>query len=159
MSNTIPFFDTYIDPSSFSLIQQTLKSTFISEGKITAEFEERLRNTGLSHPICVNSGTSALHLALILAGVEKDDEVIIPAQTFIATGLAVLYQKAKPIFADIEYTTGNIDPEAIKKKITKKTKAILPVHWAGYPVDLQPILSIAKEYNLTVIEDAAQALG
>lgn len=159
MSNSILFFNTYIDPSSFSLIKKVLKSTFLSEGKVTAEFEEKLKHIGLSYPLCVNSGTSALHLALILAGIKEGDEVIIPAQTFISTGLAVLYQHAKPIFADIDYTTGNIDPEIIKKKITNKTKAIIPVHWAGYPVDLDEIGAIAKEYNLTVIEDAAHALG
>lgn len=159
MSDSIPFFNTYIDPSSFSIVKKILLSTFLSEGKITAEFEEKLKGIGLSHPLCVNSGTSALHLALILAGVKEGDEVIIPAQTFISTGLAVLYQRAKPIFADIDYTTGNIDPEMIKRKITKKTKAIIPVHWAGYPVDLDAISEIAKKYRLTVVEDAAHALG
>lgn len=159
MSDSIPFFNTYIDPSSFSLVKKILKSTFLSEGKITAEFEEKLKNIGLSNPLCVNSGTSALHLALILAGVKENDEVIIPAQTFISTGLAVLYQHAKPVFADIDYSTGNINPEAIRSKITKKTKVILPVHWAGYPVDLDAIGAIAKEYKVTVIEDAAHALG
>lgn len=158
-ASIIPFFNTYINPKANTLINKTLKSTFISEGKLTAEFETKLTKFGLVNPVCVNSGTSALHLALIIAGVNSDDEVIIPAQTFIATGLAVLYQKAKPVFADIEYSTGNLDVEAIAKKITKKTKAILPVHWAGYPADIQPILDLAQEYNLTVIEDAAHALG
>lgn len=159
MSDSIPFFNTYIDPSSFAMVKKILKSTFVSEGKITAEFEEKLKHVGLSYPLCVNSGTSALHLALILAGVKGGDEVIVPAQTFISTALAVLYQSAKPIFADIDYRTGNIDPEMIKRKITKNTKAIIPVHWAGYPVDLDSISKIAKEYRLTVIEDAAHALG
>lgn len=159
MQSDIPFFDTYIDPVAFTNIQNVLNSTLISEGKLTAEFEDNLKSIGLLNPVCVNSGTSALHLALILAGVSKNDEVIIPAQTFVATGLAVLYQQAKPVFADIEYETGNIDPKSIVKKITKKTKAILPVHWGGYPVDLGEISKIARNYNLTVIEDAAQALG
>lgn len=159
MSNTIPFFDTYIDPNSFPMIQKVLKSTFLSEGNLTHQFEQKLKDFGLSYPVCVNSGTSALHLALVLAGVKSNDEVIIPAQTFIATGMAVLYQQAKPVFADIEYKTGNIDAKKIRKKITKKTKVILPVHWAGYPVDLAAITEIAKEYNLVVIEDAAHALG
>lgn len=159
MSDSIPFFNTYIDPSSFSIVKKILKSTFLSEGKITAEFEEKLKHIGLSYPLCVNSGTSALHLALILAEVGENDEVIIPAQTFISTGLTVLYQRAKPVFVDIDYTTGNIDPEMIKRKITKKTKAIIPVHWAGYPVDLDAVGQIAKEYKLTIIEDAAHALG
>lgn len=159
MLTPIPFFNTYIDPGSFSKVKEVLESTFLSEGKITAEFEEKLKCIGLSYPFCVNSGTSALHLALILAGVKEGDEVIIPAQTFIATGLAVLYQRAKPIFADINYTTGNIDPDMIKKKITNKTKAIIPVHWAGYPVDLNGISKIAEKNNLVVVEDAAHALG
>lgn len=159
MSDSIPLFNTYIDPSAFSIVKKILKSTFLSEGKITAEFEEKLKGIGLSHPLCVNSGTSALHLALILAGVKEGDEVIIPAQTFISTGLVVLYQRAKPIFADIDYTTGNINPEMIKRKITNRTKAVIPVHWAGYPVDLDAIGEIAKKYNLTVVEDASHALG
>lgn len=159
MSDSIPFFNTYIDPSAFSMVKKILKSTFLSEGKITAEFEEKLKSIGLSYPICVNSGTSALHLALILAEVKKDDEVIIPAQTFISTALAVLYQQAKPVFADIDYKTGNINPEMIRRKITKKTKVIMPVHWAGYPADLNEISKIAKEYNITIVEDAAHALG
>lgn len=159
MPDAIPFFNTYIDAKAYALIKKTLKSTFISEGQLVEEFENRLKQFGLINPVCVNSGTSALHLALILAGVKRGDEVIIPAQTFIATGLAVCYQQAKPVFADIEYSTGNIDSKGIKRKITKKTKAILPVHWAGYPADLEAILSIAKEYNLKVLEDAAHALG
>lgn len=159
MRKLIPFFNTYIDPSCYPAIKKTLKSTFISEGRVTIEFEEKLRQIGLSNPFCVNSGTSALHLALILAGIGENDEVIIPAQTFISTGLTVLYQRAKPVFADIDYATGNIDPEMIKKKITKKTKAIIPVHWAGYPVDLDAVGQMAKEYKLTIIEDAAHALG
>jgi perosamine synthetase len=100
-----------------------------------------------------------LHLALIASGVGPGDEVIIPAQTFIATGLAVLYVGAKPIFADINLLDGNISVESIKSKITNKTKAIIPVHWAGYPCDLDEINKIALEYNLSVIEDAAHAFG
>lgn len=156
---SIPFFNTYIDPSAFSIIKKTLETTFISEGKIVAEFESKLENFGLSHPFAVNSGTSALHLALLLAGVKKGDEVIIPAQTFVATALAVLYVGAKPVFADIEYETGNISVQSIEKKITKKTKAIIPVHWAGYPVDLKSISKLASAHKLVVIEDAAHALG
>jgi perosamine synthetase len=89
----------------------------------------------------------------------EGDEVILPAQTFIATGMSVLYQKAKPVFADIQYKTGNIDPVSVEMKITDKTKAIIPVHWAGYPCDMDEINFIAKKHNLAVIEDAAHALG
>ncbi|MEN8264829.1 MAG: DegT/DnrJ/EryC1/StrS family aminotransferase, partial [Nitrospirota bacterium] len=97
--------------------------------------------------------------ALAIAGVKPGDEVIIPAQTFIATGLSVLMHYAVPVFADIQYETANIDPESIRQKITDKTRAIIPVHWAGYPCDLDEINDIAREYNLAVIEDAAHALG
>jgi perosamine synthetase len=111
------------------------------------------------NPVAVNSGTSALHLALVLAGVGEGHEVIIPAQTFVATGLVVVQQKAKPVFADIEPDTGNISPTSIRQKITPRTKAIIPVHWGGYPCNMDEIMKIADEFNLVVIEDAAHALG
>ena len=156
----ITLFNTHIDKSALKIIRKTLKSTFISEGRFVKDFELNLKKKlKWTNPITVNSGTSALHLALIVSGIKKNDEVIIPAQTFIATGFAVLYQGAIPVFTDIQYETGNIDPKSIKKKITKKTKAIIPVHWGGYPCDLDEIEKIANEYKLTIIEDAAHACG
>lgn len=138
----------------------TLRSGLLSEGRQVKRFEEELvARLGLVRPVALNSGTSALHLALILAGVQAGDEVIIPPQTFIATGMAVLMQHAKPVFADIQRHSGNIDPASIRQKITAKTKAIIPVHWAGYPCDLDEIKEIAEEHKLAVIEDAAHALG
>jgi perosamine synthetase len=107
----------------------------------------------------LNSGTTALHLALVIAGVGPGDEVIIPPQTFLATGMAVLMQGAIPVFADIQVHTGNLESASVQKKITNRTKAIIPVHWAGYPCDLEEINQIAASHNLTVIEDAAHALG
>src|SRR5438552_5450232 len=110
----------------------TLRSGFLSEGKQVRRFEEELAGRlGLARPVALNSGTTALHLALVLAGVRSGDEVIIPPQTFIATGMAVLMQEAKPVFADIQFQTGNLDPHSIRERITPKTKAIIPVHWAG----------------------------
>jgi len=138
----------------------TLRSGFISEGKQVKHFEAQLAaRLGLVHPVALNSGTTALHLALVLAGVGPGDEVIIPPQTFLATGMAVLMQGAIPVFADIQLQTGNIDPASIEKKITRKTKAVIPVHWAGYPCDLEEIHQIAAGHGLIVIEDAAHALG
>jgi perosamine synthetase len=138
----------------------TLRSGLLSEGKQVKRFEEELRHrVGLVGPVALNSGTSALHLALIVAGVTRGDEVIIPPQTFIATGMAVLMQGAVPVFADIQYQSGNIDPDSIREKITSKTKAIIPVHWGGYPCDLDEINEIALNRNFAVIEDAAHALG
>ena len=109
--------------------------------------------------ISVHSGTSALWVSLKAAGVKAGDEVIIPAYTFIATATAVLMANAVPVFADIDVNTGNMDPDNIESKITGRTKVILPVHIAGSPVDLDAINTMAKKYNLVVIEDAAQAHG
>ncbi len=137
-----------------------LRSGFLSEGKQVKRFEEELaRRLGLARPVALNSGTAALHLALVLAGVKAGDEVVIPPQTFIATGMAVLMAGATPVFADIQLHTGNLDPAAFEKKITKRTKAVIPVHWGGYPCDLDEINRIAAERDLAVIEDAAHALG
>jgi perosamine synthetase len=141
-------------------VAKVLETTMLSEGAIVKSFEDRLASDlGLSHPVAVNSGTSALHLALALAGVGPGDEVICPAQTFVATATAVLQQGAVPVFADIHYEDGNIDPQSIARKTTGKTKAIMVVHWAGYPCDLDEIQNIADKNNLIVIEDAAHAPG
>lgn len=156
----INFFNTFIDKQAFSSIKNVLKTTFLSEGKLVREFESQLAKTlGLINPIAVNSGTASLHLALDLAGIGEGDEVITTPQTFVATALAIIYQRAKPVFVDIQYETGNIDSAKIEQKITKKTKAIMVVHWGGYPCDMDEILSIAKKHKLIVIEDAAHALG
>jgi perosamine synthetase len=154
------FFHTHISPKAIELATDTLRSTFISEGKRVREFEKELARTlGLMRPVAVNSGTSALHLALVIAGVRPGDEVILPPQTFVASGLAILMCGAKPIFADIEACTGNIDPISVSKNITPRTKAIMPVHWGGYPCDMDNLNAVALEHGLTVIEDAAHALG
>jgi perosamine synthetase len=132
----------------------------LSEGKRTKEFEVQLsQQLGIVNPVALNSGTSALHLAMVLAGINEGDEVICPAQTFVASAHVILQQGAKPVFADINYNTGNIDPGAIKQKITACTKAIVAVHWGGMPCDMDEIHAIAKEHNLLVIEDAAHAPG
>ena len=156
----IPIFNTFIHPLAQENIQAVLTSTFLSEGKLVKKFEEALHwELGLVHPIALNSGTSALHLAVVLAGIESGDEVICPAQTFIASALAIVQEKAIPVFADIQYETGNICPKSVEDKITEKTKAIMVVHWGGYPCDMDEIQAIAQKYNLVVIEDAAHAIG
>jgi len=156
----IPIFNTFIHPTATEIVSEVLQSTFLSEGEIVKKFEAELSTQlGITNCVTLNSGTSALHLALVLAGVDQDDEVIIPAQTFVATGLAILQQKAKVVFADINYETGNISVASVKDKITPHTKAIMPVHWGGYPCDMDELNAVAKENNLCVIEDAAHALG
>lgn len=153
-------FNTFIHPLAKTLVNEVLESTFLSEGQVVKDFEKRLEEElGLLNCVTVNSGTSALHLALTLAGVSENDEVIIPAQTFVATGLVALQQKAKVVFADIDYATGNISVESILQKISPRTKAIIPVHWGGYPCDMTEISNIAKQHGIKIIEDAAHALG
>ena len=159
MDKNINFFSTTISKKGIDNVVQVLESGLISAGKMADKFEIELSKYGFKNPVTLNSGTVTMHLALIASGVKEGDEVIIPAQTFIATGLAVLYVGAVPVFADINSYDGNISIESIKDKITDKTKAIIPVHWGGYPCDMDGINQIAKEYNLSVIEDAAHAFG
>lgn len=154
------FFHTHISPRAIELASETLQSGWLSEGPRVKQFELALEaQLGLRGPVALNSGTSALHLALVLAGVGPMDEVIAPPQTFVATGLSILMQGAIPVFADIDPLTGNISARSIAEKITSRTKAIMAVHWAGYPCDLDEIHSVANAHGLTVIEDAAHALG
>ena len=155
----INFFSTNISENVFDELSRVLKSGFISAGKQSELFESKLSTIGLVNPITVNSGTITMFLALLSHNIGSGDEVIIPAQTFVATGLVVKQVGAKVVFADINPNTGNIDVNSIKEKINKKTKAIIPVHWGGYPCDMDEINEIAKKNNLVVIEDAAHALG
>lgn len=159
MDTNIEFFNTTIVPSAIESVTKTLLSGKISAGNKADIFENDLTEYGLKNPVTLNSGTVTMHLALIASGIGHGDEVIIPSQTFIATGMAVLYVGAKPIFADINIEDGNISTESILEKITPKTKAIIVVHWAGYPCDMDKINEIAKIHNLSVIEDAAHAFG
>lgn len=154
------FFHTHISEASIEKATEALRTTFISEGKLVREFESHLSSSlGLSHPVALNSGTTALHLALLIAGVGPDDEVILPAQTFIATGMVILAERANPVFCDIDPDTGNICTKSLAAKITKKTKAVMPVHWGGYPCDLDEINALCTDSGIAVIEDAAHALG
>lgn len=155
----IDFFNTTVSENSIKYVTETLNSTLVSAGKKAELFEKKLSNYGLINPVTLNSGTVTMHLALRACGIGEGDEVIVPAQTFISTGLAVLYTGAKPVFADINYYDGNISTESIKSKINSKTKAIIPVHWGGYPCDMDEIQKIANENNLSIIEDAAHAFG
>jgi perosamine synthetase len=149
-----------VHPSAPQRVAAVLASTFLSEGKLVKEFEARLsEELGMCHPAALNSGTSALHLALAVAGIGAGDEVILSPQTFIATALAVVQVGAKPVFADIQYETGNIEPEDIEHRITARTKAIIAVHWGGYPCDMAEIQAIAQRHQLVVIEDAAHSPG
>lgn len=147
-------------------IGEILNSKIIADGDKVKEFEQKIGEylaglySGTSFNIvALNSGTAALHIAYILAGIKESDEVITPVLTCTATTHPILWLGAKPIFADIQKDTLNIDPVDIKNKITPKTKAIVVMHNGGLPCDMDEIMEIAREYNLKVIEDAAQAFG
>jgi len=161
---TIPFHKAYITDDEINAVVDTIKSGWLTMGPKTIQFEQDFsqyiaKNNNIPiHSISLNSATAALHLALKAIGLEENDEVIIPTNTFIATAEVVTYFNAKPVLCDIEYTTHNIDVSKIESLITSRTKAIIPVHFAGQPCDMDEIFTLAKKYNLKVIEDAAHAL-
>jgi len=148
--------------AEIELIAQILRSgnTHFHRSTVSSDFEKRFAAwNGSRHAICCNSGTSAIHMALAAAGIGPGDEVIVPPRTFIGTVSPVLYQNAVPIFADIDPSTHNIAPAAIREVLTPRTKAIIPVHLAGLPCDMDEIMAIAEEHGLVVVEDCAQAHG
>lgn len=152
-------FETLISDESIDLVTKTLKSGFINQGPRVKEFEERLqKELWFTNPLTLNSCTAALHLALTASGVKAGDEVILPAQTFIATGLAVLMCGAIPIFCDADFN-GNLSYTHLDQAVTPKTKAVIVVHWGGIPADLENIAAVCRKHNLKLIEDAAHALG
>lgn len=141
-------------------VVEVLKSGMIAQGPKVAEFEEKFAKwVGAKYAVATNSGTAALHVALLSCGIGPGDEVITTPFTFIATGNAIVYTGATPVFADIDLETYNIDPDTIEDLITDKTKAILPVQLYGQSADMDKIREIAKKHDLLVIEDAAQAHG
>ena len=141
-----------------SAVAQTLESTQFILGREVAAFEEEFAAFQHAHHcIGLNSGTSAVHLALLAAGAGPGDEVITTPFTFVATVAAILYAGARPVYADIDPETYNIDPSKIAAVITPRTKAIMPVHLFGHPADMDPILELARRHSLVVIEDACQA--
>ncbi len=158
-SEFIPFHKPAIGEEEVRSVVETLKSGWLTTGSKVKSFEEDFaRYVGSKHAIAVNSGTAALHLALDAVGIEEGDEVIVPTMTFTATAEVVLYFKAKPVLVDCERDTLNLDPAKIEAAITPRTKAIVPVHMAGLPCDMDEILKIARKHDLRVIEDAAHAL-
>ncbi len=156
----IPYGKQSMDEADIQAVIEVLKSDFLTTGPKIKEFEQAVAEyTGAEYAAAVSNGTAALHAACFAAGIGPGDEVITTPLTFAASANCVLYCGGKPVFADVDKKTYNIDPEEIKKKITDKTKAILPVHLAGQPCDMEAIHAIAREYRLTVIEDGAHALG
>ena len=156
----IPIAKPIISDEEVEEVVKVLRSGFIAQGPKVAEFEKKFAEyVGVKHAVASSSGTTALHLALLSAGIGPGDEVITTPFTFAATGNSILYVGAKPVFVDIDYETYNIDPANIEKAVTDKTKAIMPVHLYGQPADMDPINQTAHDHGLNVIEDAAQAHG
>lgn len=160
MREFIPYGRQYIDEEDIRAVVEVLRSDYITTGPKIAELENRIAEyTGAKHAVVVSNGTAALHAACFAAGIEAGDEVITTPMTFAASANCILYMGAKPVFADIDSRTYNIDPKEIERKITEKTKAIIPVHFTGQPCDMDEIMKIAEKNGLTVIEDGAHALG
>ena len=155
----LPFHQASIGEEEVKEIIQTLNSGWLTTGQKTRLFEKTFADyIGCKHAIGLNSCTAGLHLSLVVSGVSSGDEVITSPITFPATTNVIVHQNAKPVFVDVEPETLNINCSEIESKINNKTKAILPVHFAGHPCDMDTIISLAQKHNLTVIEDAAHAL-
>jgi dTDP-4-amino-4,6-dideoxygalactose transaminase len=155
----IPFHKPYITEDEIAEVVDSLRSGWLTMGPKTVRFEEEFRDyVGAHDAVSVNSCTAGLHLALMAAGITEGDEVILPAVTFTATAEVVTYLRAKPVLVDVDEETFNIDVDAIEKNVTSKTKAVIPVHFAGQPCDMKEICDLAGRRNLTVIEDAAHAI-
>ena len=160
----IPINKPLIGEEEIQLVVDVLKSGFLTSrgpsGSMVGKFEEEFaRYVGARHAVAANSGTAALHMALLAAGVGPGDEVLIPSFTFVATAEAVVLSGAKPVFVDIEPETYCMDPQLLEKMITDRAKAVIPVDLYGLPADLKPVLEVAHEHGLVVVEDAAQAHG
>ncbi|HYN44755.1 MAG TPA: DegT/DnrJ/EryC1/StrS family aminotransferase [Candidatus Limnocylindrales bacterium] len=157
----IPLFKIYWDSKDVDSVSDAIKKgMFWAIGPNNESFEEKItRYTGSQYALTFNSGTSALHAAMLAHGVGKGDEVIVPSFTFIATANTPLFVEAKPVFADIEEETFGLDPDDVAEKITKKTRAIIPVHYAGCPCMIRELRKLANDNNILLIEDAAEAFG
>ena len=157
----IPVCYPFIGEKELEYVTDCIKTNWISsKGKYVEEFENNFaKYCDFKYGVATTNGTTALHLALACLGISKGDEVIIPSFTMIATAFAVVYCGAKPVLVDAKPDTWNIDVKKIEEKITDKTKAIMPVHIYGHPCDMDPIMELAKKYNLYIVEDAAEVHG
>ena len=156
----IPYSTQDINEADVRAVVKALRSGWLTQGPAVERFEKAIaKAAGTKYAVALNSGTAALHAAYFAAGLGKGDEVIVPALTFAATANAALYLGARPIFIDVEEATGNMSVADVHKKITKRTKAVVPVDYAGRPADLQKFKALAKKYKLVLISDGAQSLG
>jgi len=157
----VPLARPYITDTEITAVSEVLKSGYLTTGPKVTEFENEVgkyTGEGIS-AVGLNSCTGGLYLALLAYGIGKEDEVIVPTWTFVATGHVVLWTGATPVLCDVEKSSLNIDVQKMRRLITSKTRAVIPVHFAGYPCKMDEIIAIAKKHNLIIIEDAAHAIG
>lgn len=160
MLNKYSYGRQFIDDEDIDAVISVLKSDYLTCGPKIKEFEKAICDyTGAKYCVAVSNATAGLHIAALAAGLQKGDEAITSPITFLSSSNCICFTGATPIFADIDEQTANIDPNEIKTKVTEKTKAIIPVHFAGQSCDMEEIYNIAKQNNLLVIEDAAHAIG
>ena len=158
-SNNIPFGRPMVDDAERDAVAAVLSGTQFVHGPVTAAFEEAFAaRIGSRFAVSLSSCTAGLHLSLFVSGVSTGDEVIVPAMTHVATAHAVEFCGATPVFADVLGESGNLDPDAVARAITSRTKAIMPVHYLGLPCDMDRLCALAKDANLRVIEDCALAV-
>lgn len=156
----IPYGQQWIDEADIKNVADVLRGAYLTTGPSVSEFEQKIAEyVGAKYAAAVSNGTTALHCACFAAGIGQGDEVITTPMTFAASANCVLYQGGTPVFADIKPDTYNIDPEDVERKITSRTKAIIPVDFTGQPAELDELRRLADKHNLIIIEDAAHALG
>jgi len=158
----IPLFKSYWEEDDIESVSRIIRrGTYWAAGPEIQEFEQKIADfVGTTYAVSFNSGTSALHAALLSMGISKGDEIVVPSFTFIATGNAPLFVNATPVFADIEEDTYGLDIDDVQQKITKKTKALMPIHYGGCSCkNIQALRDLADDHHLLLIEDAAQSLG
>ena len=160
-SFSIPVYQPSLRGNEKKYVSECLETSWISwHGRFVREFEAKFAaRIGINHATSVCNGTMALHLALLALGIEPEDEVIVPTLTYVATANAVVYVGAKPVFADSRQDTWQLDPDDVRRHITPRTRAILPVHLYGQACDMDPLVALAKEHQLFVVEDCAEAFG
>jgi len=156
----IPFFEPWVTEADKNFIKKSMSQQWLTNGPFLKKFESKISNfINTKYSLGVGSATHALHLSLRSIGISPNDEVIVPTLTFAATANAVIYCGAKPILADVAYDTFNIDPNDLESKITKRTKAVIVVHYGGQACDMKEIMTICKKNNLKLIEDCAHSFG
>ena len=157
---SIPLFRPRISEEAIAAAADVLRSGWLGLGPRTAEFEQAFASyVGAPHCVGLNSCTAAIHLAIHMLNLPPESEVITTPITFVSTNHAILYEGLKPVFADVDGTTGNLDPQSVREKITARTGAVIVVHYGGYPADLDEIYAVANEHDISVIEDCAHAAG